>query len=135
VMEKGVPNEAVVTVRRKAGAVYDLVRHKAVPFTVKDGKTLIPVKYETSDGRLLMVVDRPLGALKFKTKHVEGGACVGVVSRDKDAMIPIMVTSATGKPFYGVVSGGRWMRTIKGLSADSAKVTNLADGKQGEKVE
>ena len=135
IMDKGVPNEATLTVCRKAGAVYDLVRHTAVPFSVKDGKTLIPVKYDTSDGRLLMVVDRPLGMLKFKAKAAEGGARVGVISPDKDAMIPIKVESATGKPFYGVVQGGKWIRTIKGLSADSVKVTNLADGGEGGRVE
>ena len=106
VMEKGVPNEAVVTVRREAGAVYDLVKHQSVPFSVKDGKTLIPVKYETSDGRLLMVVDRPLGALKVSATPVDGGARVTVETPDRDAMIPIKVVSATGKPFYGVVAGG-----------------------------
>ena len=129
IMEKGVPNEATVTIRRKAGAVYDLVRHEAVPFSVEGDKTLVPVKYETSDGRLLMVVDRPLGPLKFKTRVAEGGVKVAVISPDADVMIPIKVTSATGKPFYGVVQGGKWMRMVKGASADSIKVTNLADGK------
>ena len=54
---------------------------------------------------------------------------VAVITPDADVMIPIMVTSATSKPFYGVVQGGKWMRMVKGASADSVKVTNLADGK------
>ena len=33
------------------------------------------------------------------------------------------------QPFYGVVADGKWIRTIKGLSADSVRVINLADGK------
>jgi len=129
IMEKGLPNEATLRVNRKAGAVYDLVRHEAVPFSVEGDKTLIPVKYETSDGRLLMVVGRPLGPLTFKTRVVEGGVKVAVISPDADVMIPIKVTSATSKPFYGVVQGGKWMRMVKGASADSVKVMNLADGK------
>ena len=129
IMDKGMPNEATVKVNRKAGAVYDLVRHQAVPFSVEGGKTLIPVKYETSDGRLLMVAPRPLGPLKFKTRVVEGGVKVAVLSPDADVMIPIKITSATSKPFYGVVYGGKWMRMVKGASADSVKFTNLADGK------
>ena len=52
-----------------------------------------------------------------------------MITPDADVMIPIMVTSATSKPFYGVVQGGKWMRMVKGASADSVKVTNLADGK------
>ena len=129
VMEKGVPNEATVTVHREAGAVYDLVKHKAVPFSVRDGVTRIPVKYETCDGRLLMVVNRPLGALTVSAAPIDGGACVTVETPDRDAMIPIKVVSTTSKPFTGVVADGKWIRTIKGLSADSVKVTNLADGK------
>lgn len=128
IMEKGVPNRATVTVHRRAGAVYDLVRHKAVPFSVKDGKTLIPVEYETSDGRLLMVVDRPLSRLAVSAETVDGGARVTVKTADADAMIPIKVVSASGKPFYGVVQGGKWTRTVKGASADSVSVVNLADG-------
>ena len=129
VMEKGMPNEAVVTVRRKAGAVYDLVRHKAVPFTVKDGKTLIPVKYETSDGRLLMVVAKPLSPLEVSAVPAEGGVRVTVKTADADVMVPIKIASQTGKPFYGVVQNGVWTRVVKGASADSLTATNLADGK------
>ena len=129
IMEKGMPNETVVTVRRNAGAVYDLVRHEPVPFEVVDGTTRIPVKYETNDGRLLMVAPRPLAPLKFKTRVADGGVKVAVISPDADVMIPIKITSATSKPFYGVVQGGKWMRMVKGASADSVEVTNLADGK------
>ena len=130
VMERGVPNEGRVTVRRTAGAVYDLVRHESVPFSVlPNGETEIPVRYDTNDGKVLLLVDKPLGGLKFRAKPVDGGARVGVISRDRDVMIPIKVVSATGKPFYGVVADGKWIRTIKGLSADSVRVINLADGK------
>ena len=130
VMERGVPNEGRVTVRRTAGAVYDLVRHESVPFSVlPNGETEIPVRYDTNDGKVLLLVDKPLGGLKFRAKPVDGGARVGVISRDRGVMIPIKVVSATGKPFYGVVADGKWIRTIKGLSADSVRVINLADGK------
>ena len=128
-MEKGVPNEATLTVHRTAGAVYDLVRHVAVPFSVKNGTTQIPVKYETSDGRLLMVVDKPLCPLRVDVAAVDGGVRVTVASPDKNVMIPVKITSSTGKPFYGVVAGGEWTRTAKGHSRDSVVVTNLADGK------
>ena len=106
------------------------MRHESVPFSVlPNGDTEIPVRYDTNDGKVLLLVDKPLGGLKFRAKPVDGGARVGVISRDRDVMIPIKVVSATGKPFYGVVADGKWIRTIKGLSADSVRVINLADGK------
>lgn len=125
-MEKGMPNEATVTVKRTAGAVYDLEKHTAVPFTVKNGETHIPVKYETSDGRLLMVVDKPLAPLKVRAKEVDGGIKVTVTTPDKNVMIPIMVESSSGKPFYGVVSDGAWARVVKGMNLKTLKVRNLA---------
>jgi hypothetical protein len=125
-MEKGIPNEAIVTVKRTAGAVYDLEKHTAVPFTVKNGETHIPVKYETSDGRLLMVVDKPLAPLKVRAKAVDGGIKVTVTTPDKNVMIPIMVESSSGKPFYGVVSDGAWARVVKGMNLKTLKVRNLA---------
>lgn len=126
-MEKGMPNKATITVHRSAGAVYDLEKHKAVPFSVENGVTRIPVSYETSDGRLLMVVDRPLAPLKVRTRKTADGIKVTVTTPDKNVMIPIKVESSSGKPFYGVVTDGAWARTVKGMRIETLKVVNLAN--------
>ena len=127
--EKGLPNEAEVTVRRTAGAVYDLVRHAAVPFRVENGRTVIPVSYETTDGRILLVAPRPLAGLTV----FRAGEEVVVFSPDKDVMIPIEVAVDGGKPRYGVVEDGVWRRPYpKGANL---RVTNLADGRTASAVE
>lgn len=121
--EKGLPNEGVVTVRRKAGAVYDLERHAKADFTVKNGITTIPVSYTTSDGRIFLVSPRELGPLAISVK----GGEVEVRSADADVMIPIEVVADGAKPRYGVVENGVWKRPYK--AGAKLRVRNLADGK------
>ena len=131
VLDKGLPNETTLTVDRPAGAVYDLVRHAAVPFSVSGGQTRIPLKYTTCDGRLLMVVDRPLGKLKYRAKALpDGKTQVRITTEDRDAMIPVEV-SAGGKTRYGVVTDGEWTREVDGCGP--VRVRNLADGRFGVK--
>ena len=40
-----------------------------------------------------------------------------------------MLLFSIRKQCDGVAADGKWIRTIKGLSADSVRVINLADGK------
>ena len=120
--EKGLPNAGTVTLRRPAGAVYDLVRHVPVRFSVRDGVTEIPVSYDANDGRLFLAVSRPLGKLTVK---VSGGS-VTVQSGDRDVMIPIEVRGVGKKPFYGVVKDGVWRHDF--AAASDVSVRNLATG-------
>ena len=124
VLDKGLPNKGVVRVNRTAGAVYDLVRHVAVPFTVKDGVTEIPVEYKTNDGRILLMTSRPLGAL---TVSVENGT-VTVTSSDRDVMIPIEISRADKRPYYAVVRDGVFSRKLGVLKG--FVVRNLATGEE-----
>ena len=122
--EKGLPNDGTVTVRRTAGAVYDLVEHKAVPFANRNGRAEIPVSYTTTDGRILLVAPRPLRPLSIS---VASDGEVVVTSPDKDVMIPIEVVCDGEKPRYGVVEDGRWKRPYK--TGVNLRVRNLADGR------
>ena len=119
--EKGMPNKGTVTVNRAAGAVYDLVAHRAVPFRSAGGKTEIPVAYTTCDGHLLMVTRAPLAPLSVSRS---GGGIV-VTTPDCDIMIPIALESPGEKPYYGVVKNGFWRKD--GVPAN-ATVRSLADG-------
>lgn len=121
--ELGLPNEGVVTVRRAAGAVYDLERHAKADFTVRDGVTTIPVSYTTSDGRIFLVAPRELGPLAVSA----GDGEVEVRSADADVMIPIEVVADGEKPRYGVVEDGVWKRPYK--AGANLRVRNLADGR------
>jgi hypothetical protein len=124
VLEKGLPNSAQITVRRKAGAVYDLLAHRRVAHRIlENGDTAIDVNYTTNDGRVFLVVNRPLGKLDVRVK--DGG--VAVYSPDKDVMIPVGVFVKGRKPYYGVIVGGKYHCPVKGAEV---KVLNLADGRE-----
>ena len=124
VMEKGMPNSAEVTIRRKAGAVYDLVAHRKVPHRIlSNGDTAIDVAYKTNDGKVFIVVDKPLGKLSVQRKD----GILKVSSPDKGVMIPIGVFVDGEKPRYGVVKGGKYSCEVK---AGKVKVLNLADGRE-----
>ena len=124
IKEKGLPNRGTVSVNRVAGAVYDLVRHCSVPFAVRDGKTFVDVSYETTDGRVFLMTEKPLGNLVVR----KSGTKVTVASPDEGVLIPVRIDRPGEKPFYGVV-GGLLVHDFKeGLSAGAVAVTNLADG-------
>lgn len=65
VMEKGLPITGTVTVRRKVGAVYDPVEGKAVPFEYTRGKTVIPVRFSSSGGKLFLLLPEKIGRIKL----------------------------------------------------------------------
>ena len=126
VMERGAPNAGRVTVRRKAGVVYDLLRHASVPFTIRpNGDTEIEVQYDTNDGKVFLVAEKPLSPLSISA--AKDGEVV-VTSHDKDVMIPIEVVCDGAKPRYGVVENGIWKRPYK--VGANLRVRNLADGRR-----
>jgi len=120
--EKGVANAVTVSLERTAGAVYDLERHRPVPFVCRKGRTEIDVSLAPSDGALLMAVDAPLGKLSV---GVAGGE-VMVSSENRDVLIPIEVTRTGEKPFYGVIRDGWWKHAFE--RTDGLRVRNLATG-------
>ena len=124
VLDRGLPNKGAVRVNRAAGAVYDLVRHVAVPFTVKDGVTEIPVEYKTNDGRILLMTSRPLGALTVRVED----KIVTVTSPDRDVMIPIEISRADKRPYYAVIRDGVFSRKLGALKG--FVVRNLATGEE-----
>ena len=124
VLDKGLPNAGEVRLRRTARAVYDLVRHASVPFSCADGVTRIPVSYETSDGKALLVTERPLAPLAVSTD----GNRLFVSSPDKDVMVPFGVLSASGKLVVsGILREGAWERP---LPPEAFEVVNYATGER-----
>ena len=125
VYEKGLPNRGRIGIRRSAGAVYDLVRHAAVPFVTKGNRTSVDVSYETNDGRLYAVLDRPLAPLSATWANGR----LRVTSPDADVMIPVELREGSGRPYYGVVTDGVFVPAAFD-AADPAAVTvrNLMDG-------
>ena len=142
VLEQGMPNEGHAIIRRQAGAVYDLVAHKSVPFTSTNGETVIPVSYSTNDGKALLVTDAPLKPLALglvEQAKLDARFELTVTSPDKDVLIPIQLTIESEKGYradesgYAIVEDGSFTRSIHiPVNADhgswSFTVTNLADG-------
>ena len=148
VLEQGMPNQGNAILRRKAGAVYDLVKHKSVPFTCDGEKTTIPVQYETNDGRVFLVTDKPLGTLtvRLSPSSKRGSRFqLAISSPDKDVLIPVRI-AIQGPDGYvadesgsAVVEEGVFTREIHIPDNASAgnwnfTVTNLADGSQVTQV-
>ena len=126
VLDKGLPIEGTVTLKRNAKAVYDLLAHKRIDCPAKDGAISIPLSLGGAEGRLFLACDHELGALTATVKRVGGGVEVTVTSPDKDVMVPIRVDGVGKKPFYGVVKNGVWRHVF--TEAADVRVTNLADG-------
>ena len=148
-MEKGLPNSGIVTLDRKAAAVYDLVAHKPVNFKVVNGKTIIPQVFDTNDGRLLMVMDETIGKVKCSVKQT-GRACSRVVlsasvlggkGKPVKALVPIEISvyAPDGNRLDGsgaacAVDGSIQFEFTTTPMAGTWKVvvTELASGKKGE---
>lgn len=122
VMEKGLPNAGTVVLARKNAAVYDLANHRRLKTRAQTDGTAVDLDYATTEGRVLMVVSRPLSALTVRRE----GENVTVSSPDRSAMIPIEVTVGDKPPRYGIVQDGCWRRTCPGEGA--VCVRNLATG-------
>lgn len=124
---KGLPNEGTITVKRPGTkAVYDLVRHAQVEFTLRNGRVSIPVRYETNDGRIYLLTDNPLSPLTVRWSD----SGLDVTSEVKDAYLPIGVDFDNAKrPFYGCVRDGKWKPSFKiPAGARAVSVTDLATG-------
>lgn len=123
ICDQGAPNSGTLSVGRRAGAVYDLVRHQAVPFVEKDGRTFVKLDFATNDGRLYLFVAAPLGPLTVGLKSNK----LTIVSEDREVLIPIEVKCGAGNPFGGVVAGGHYETEV---AVDGPiTVTDLATGR------
>jgi hypothetical protein len=65
VMEKGLPSEARLSVRRAGGAVYDLVAHQRVLFTSTEGLVRFKTTFGPGEGRLFMITDQEIAGIEL----------------------------------------------------------------------
>ena len=101
-MEKGLPFEGQVTLAGAAkatGAVYELSRGGEVAFSKEGDDVVVPVKYETNDGRLFVFLPERIGELKTDAPvEVPVGGAVDVTltvlgksGRPVPAVLPVEV--------------------------------------------
>lgn len=144
VMEKGLPNRGKVTIDRESGAVYDLEKHREIPFSSACGRTEIFVDFTTNDGKLFLLTDRPLGKLEIQSPseaRIGGSAGIEVRSPDSGVLIPVQISvtppdgTSTDDSGYAVVENGIYRKQITFPANAPAgiwkiAVRNLADGEE-----
>ena len=95
VMEKGLPNEARLSVQRKKGYVYDLVAHKRVRNFRRDGALSIDMSFGPGDGHLLMITNAPISSVKIDK--------IPATARGSKSPLNIQVASSFGRSLEGVI--------------------------------
>jgi hypothetical protein len=140
--EKGLPNSGTVTVRRPVGAVYDVIRHRQIPFKSEGGITSIPLEFGTNDGKLLLLLPAPITELKVgvPAKVKSGQTFVLEVKVNAKARLPlkIEVLDAKGRKTddsaFAAAAAGEYKQSITvPLNAEPGRwrilVRELASGK------
>ena len=105
VMEKGLPLQAALTVRRPQGVVYDLNAGKRVSVTTAAGCIRFEANLGPGEGRLYMITEQPIANVAVAgTQQAARGksvACTVTVNdaagRPVDAVVPVRVDIADAK--------------------------------------
>ena len=120
VMENGLPSEAVVSVAREAGFVYDLVKGRPVPATRRGNRLEMKVALGPCEGRLLMVCPTEIARMRITAakEAARGGRVTCSIEigdgqgRPVDAVVPVEVEvrDSDGRlsefsGFYGAAGG------------------------------
>jgi hypothetical protein len=153
VMEKGLPNEGDVTVRRGGGVVYDLVAHEAVPVTTDGNGIAFHTILGPGEGRVYLVTQEPIRRIDcdVPTKAARGESLnisvevSGPWGRAIRAVVPVdvVVTDPDGRRaefsgYYGA-AGGRLAVFVDLAENDLAgtwrvQVRELASGMTAERT-
>jgi len=95
VMERGLPLDATLSVARRAGFVYDLVRREPVPTTTDEGGLRFGVRLGPGGGTVLMISERRIARVVL---DVPSTAKLG-----QGINLRVSVVDAAGKPLDAVV--------------------------------
>ena len=133
-MEKGLPFEGEVS-RLDDGtvaAVYELSRGGEMAFNRRDGKVVVPVKFDTNDGRLFVFLPEKIESVAVEAPPaVKSGGVVsvkfsalGAGGRPVQALLPgeIRLYDAAGRE----LDGAGWV-CLEGGTATVEIATNLDD--------
>ncbi len=126
VMEKSVPHSGKVTVGRKAGAVYDLLKKKIVAFSSDGKKTVIPLEFKDSTGKMLLILPEELGKAVIKA-----GA---KVRRGEELAAEWKIVYRSGKKVAGLLPVSVEVFDSKGAKTDDSAFTVAENGKCTVKI-
>lgn len=146
VMEEGLPTSAVLSVRRRNGHVYDLVKHAAVPAARTGEELRFEVPLGPGDGRVFMITDSPIAGVQLRAPDRGKlgrplrlkAAVVDPQGKPLQAVVPVEVEvlDPQGRPaemsgYYGAAGGrlsvelllarndlpGRWTLQLRELAS------------------
>ncbi len=120
VMEDGLPSEAVLTIRRPGGFVYDLVERRPVGAETKDGVLAFTTQLGPCDGRLYMIASRPVAGVAIQAP--------GEVERGGRAVCSIRAVDPEGQPLDAVVPVEVEVRDAEGREAEFSGSYAAVDG-------
>ena len=95
VLDKGLPNSGKIWLHRTSAAVYDCLTGEEVPVPLSEGKTVIPVRFATNDGKVFLLLDEKLGKLEISAPSA--------AAPGKDFAFRIRVLSVSGKPCRTII--------------------------------
>lgn len=118
-MEKGLPNEGWVSVVDSGvKAVYELSRGGKVRFDRKDGKVVLPVKFDTNDGRLFAFLRDEITSLEVNAVFVAEGK----------VHVRLTVLGANGKPVRSLLPVEIRLSDSSGREVDGSGYSVAKDG-------
>ena len=127
VMENGAPASGTITLITDAANIYDLNRSSLVLPTLGEGKASWKVELGPCDGRLFMVVPRPVMQLK---------AAVPEIAKAGNAItVALEVTDTKSAPVSAVIPMQVQVRDANGKTAEGSGYYGAKDGKLTVKLD
>lgn len=127
VMENGLPSDAVLSLARREGHVYDLLAARPVPAEVKEGQLRLKVHLGPCEGRLYLVTERPIAAVRVEAPE---SATLG-----SEILIRVAVTDDRGRPLDAVVPLQVEIFDPDGRPAEFSGFYGARDGQQEIRVQ
>ena len=110
IMEKGLPNSGKIWIGRASSVVYDCLTGKEVPAQSSAQKTVVPVHFNTNDGKVFLLLNEKLGQVKISAPNS--------VLPGKDLDYQIRILSASGRQCQVVIPVRLTISYADGRTAD-----------------
>lgn len=112
--EKGLPNEGKVLLAdddSRVRHVYELSGGGEVAFTHEDGKVVLPVRFETSDGRLFAFLSQKIAKVDVSSTEIRPG---------EEFEVTVRVLDEKGEPIHAVLPAELHVYDASGAELDGA---------------
>ena len=122
VQEKGLPNEGKVLLAdadSRVKHVYELSRGGEVAFAHEDGKVVLPVRFETSDGRLCAFLSQKIAKVEVSSTEIRPG---------EEFEVTMRVLDEKGEPIHAVLPAELHVYDAAGTELDGAGFIATEDG-------